>query len=63
MATARTAGRTESRSRWLQTLNIHPARICASKAVMTVTSLDVVVGLVMLAVLVAIVLAVRRWDD
>jgi hypothetical protein len=30
---------------------------------MTVTPLDVFVGLVMLAALIAIVLAVGRWDD
>jgi hypothetical protein len=30
---------------------------------MTVTSFDVFVGLVMLAALIVIVLAVRRWDD
>ncbi len=30
---------------------------------MTATPFDVFVGLVMLAVLIVIVLAVRRWDD
>jgi len=36
---------------------------CARWAIMTVTPFEMFVGLVMLAPLIVIVLAARRWDD